>query len=120
MELFQKKIVSSFNLKIGREYPSIVFKIRSIVFKINLYKISCERSRIKVYFYFYSLYSTVIMGRQRHSSRRNDTFRRNFKSVSLLERKRLELSDSDRGFAESDRRGKSIAFRARDGGTARP
>lgn len=52
MELFQKKIVSSFNLKIGREYPSIVFKIRSIVFKINLYKISCERSRIILLFLF--------------------------------------------------------------------
>lgn len=56
MELFQKKIVSSFNLKIGREYPSIVFKIRSIVFKINLYKISCERSRIKVILLFLFLF----------------------------------------------------------------
>lgn len=55
MELFQKKIVSSFNLKIGREYPSIVFKIRSIVFKINLYKISCERS-IKIILLFLFLF----------------------------------------------------------------
>lgn len=57
MEFFQKKkIVSSFNLKIGREYPSIVFKIRSIVFKINLYKISCERSRIKIILLFLFLF----------------------------------------------------------------
>lgn len=50
MELFQKKIVSSFNLKIGREYPSMD------VSKINLYKISCERSRIKVILLFLFLF----------------------------------------------------------------
>lgn len=47
MEFFQKKkIVSNFNLKIGREYPSMD------VSKINLYKISCERSRIILLFLF--------------------------------------------------------------------
>lgn len=94
------------------------------VSKINLYKNKIEvGERIKIillFLFLYSLYSIVVMGWQRHSSRCNGTFRRNFESVSLLETKRLELSSSDRGFAESDRRGKSIAFRARDGGTARP
>lgn len=80
-----------------------------------------ERIKIIFLFYFFILCrSIVVMGWQRHSGRRNGTLGRNFEIVSLLETKRLELSSGDRGFAESDRRGESVAFRARDGGAARP
>lgn len=80
-----------------------------------------ERIKIIFLFYFFILCrSIVVMGWQRHSGRRNGTLGRNFEIVSLLETKRFELSSGDRGFAESDRRGESVAFRARDGGAARP
>ena len=73
-----------------------------------------------VYFSFsFHSRSTIVMDEKRHNGGRDGSIGGDSKIVSLLETERSRLSGSDRGFAEGDRRRKSIAFRPGDGGTGR-
>ena len=59
------------------------------------------------------------MDEKRHNGGRDGSVGGNSKIVSLLETERSRVPGGDRGFAEGDRRRKSIAFRGGDGGTGR-